>query len=201
MQWLINNYIQVLGVIFGLIYLYLEIKQNIWLWPFGLLTSVFFVYVFYVSKFYADMGLQVYYVLISIYGWWKWFRGVKPDVADDLPVTRITLRQLFALVPISIALFAIIAYVLINFTDSPVPYGDAFTTALSIVATWMLTHKILEQWWLWVVVNLVSLVLYVYKGLYPTSVLFIFYFSMSVVGYFEWKRTMKQQAVEGINGK
>ena len=83
-------------------------------------------------------------------------------------------------------LFYLIALVLRDYTDSPVPYGDAFTTALSITATWMLARKIIEHWWIWVVVNSVSLGLYIYKGLYPTSGLFFFYAHMSVVGYYQW---------------
>jgi nicotinamide mononucleotide transporter len=190
MEWLINNYIEVIGAVTGLIYLYLEIRQNIWLWPVGIITSAFYIYIFFVSKFYADMGLQVYYLVISIYGWHHWLTGGKGQNRDELPITRIDWRTALILLPITIAIFAIIAFVLIRYTDSPVPLGDAFTTALSITATWMLARKIIEQWWVWVVVNLVSLGLYVYKGLYPTSVLFFFYFSMAIVGYFEWKRAM-----------
>lgn len=90
-------------------------------------------------------------------------------------------------------LFFIIEFILERFTDSPVPIGDAFTTALSITATWMLARKIIEHWWLWVVVDGVSLALYIYKGLYPTSVLFVFYTAMSVVGYYQWKKEMIEQ--------
>ncbi len=188
--WLQQNYIEVIGAIIGLVYLFLEIRQSIWLWPFGLATSVLYIYIFFVSKFYADMGLQVYYVLISAYGWWHWLYGGKKEKIDSLPVTHLSLRLGVWLFLVSIAIFAAIAYFLVNHTDSPVPYGDAFTTALSIVATWMLAHKILEMWWIWIVVNGVSLALYVYKGLYPTSVLFVFYTGMSFIGYLEWKKSM-----------
>lgn len=192
MDWLVNNYIEVIGAVTGLIYLYLEIRQNIWLWPVGIVTSAFYIHIFFASKFYADMGLQVYYLVISIYGWYHWLTGGKAQNRDDLPVTRIDWRTALFLLPVTAVIFAIIAFVLIRYTDSPVPLGDAFTTALSITATWMLARKIIEQWWVWVVVNLVSLGLYVYKGLYPTSVLFFFYFSMAIVGYFEWKKAMER---------
>jgi nicotinamide mononucleotide transporter len=151
---------------------------------------VLYIYIFFVTKFYADMGLQVYYVAISAYGWWYWLFGGKKEKTGSLPVSRISLRLSVWLSLFSIGIFAIIAYVLINFTDSTVPYGDAFTTALSIIATWMLARKILEMWWVWVIVNTVSLTLYLYKGLYPTSVLFVFYTAMSFVGYVQWKRSM-----------
>ncbi|MFO8022184.1 MAG: nicotinamide riboside transporter PnuC [Perlabentimonas sp.] len=193
-DWLQANYIEVLGAVTGIIFLYLEIKENIWLWPFGIATSTLYIYIFFVSKFYADMGLQFYYLAISLYGWWHWLYGGKREGEDTLPISRITVKLAAVLFVVSIAIFAVTAYVLINFTDSPVPYGDAFTTALSVVATWMLAHKILEMWWVWVLVNAVAMGLYIYKGLYPTSVLFFLYFSMSIVGYLQWKRSYVEVA-------
>jgi nicotinamide mononucleotide transporter len=82
MNWIIDNYIELLGAVTGLIYIYLEIKQNIWLWPLGIVTSAFYIYVFFDSKFYADMGLQVYYLAISVYGWWHWLYGGDPSKKD-----------------------------------------------------------------------------------------------------------------------
>jgi len=188
-DWLQANYVEVLGAVTGIIFLYLEIKENIWLWPFGIATSAPYIYIFFVSKFYADMGLQFYYLVISFYGWWKWLYGGKDESGDTLPISRITMKLSAVLFIVSIAVFGVIAYVLVNFTDSPVPYGDAFTTALSLVATWMLAHKILEMWWVWVLVNAVAMGLYIYKGLYPTSVLFFLYFSMSILGYLQWRKS------------
>lgn len=198
MNWFLNNYIEVLGAVTGLIYLYLEIKQNIWLWPLGIITSAFYIYVFFTSKFYADMGLQVYYLVISIYGWWHWLYGGDPLGKEELPIGRTSLKIWVNLFLVSIALFGVMAFVLVNFTDSPVPYGDAFVTALSITATWMLARKLIEQWWIWVVVNIVSLGLFIWKELYPTSILFFFYFTMAVVGYYQWKKEM-EKGIKTIN--
>ncbi|MFA8433634.1 MAG: nicotinamide riboside transporter PnuC [Marinifilaceae bacterium] len=190
LEWLTENYIEVLGTVAGLIYLYLEIKQKIWLWPLGIITSALYVYVFFTSKFYADMGLQVYYLVVSVYGWYFWLKGKSTELGEKLCVTHITPRLFLSLFGVNALIYAFLVYVLVNFTDSPLPYWDAFTTSLSIVATWMLARKILEQWLVWVVVNAVSLGLYLYKGLYPTSVLFLFYTSMAVVGYYQWKKDM-----------
>ena len=139
------------------------------------------------------MGLQVYYLVISVYGWWHWLYGNGNEKTDDLPVARTSMKQWFYISLASLALFLVMVAILVNFTDSPVPVGDAFVTALSITATWMLARKLIEQWWIWVVVNLVSLGLFIWKGLYPTSVLFFFYFTMAVVGYFQWKKDMQKQ--------
>jgi nicotinamide mononucleotide transporter len=197
MNWITDNIVEIIGTISGLIFLYLEIKQNKWLWPVGLLTSVMYIYVFFVAKLYADMSLQFYYVFISIYGWILWSRGKKQE-EKELPVIRLHLNLSLKLVAASIGIYALIAYILVNFTDGSVPYWDAFTTALSIVATWMLARKILEQWLVWIVVNSVSLGLYIYKDLNFTAVLFFFYTTMAVVGYLQWKKDMlRSQAISG----
>jgi len=197
MDWIIDNIIEIIGTIAGLIFLYLEIKQNKWLWPVGLLTSVMYIYVFFIAKLYADMSLQFYYVFISIYGWIIWSYGSNQS-KKELPVTHLSRKLFLILFGVSMAIYVFISYVLVNFTDGSVPYWDAFTTALSIVATWMLARKILEQWLVWVVVNSVSLGLYIYKGLYPTSILFFFYTVLAVIGYLQWKKDMlRSQAMSG----
>ncbi|BAX79353.1 nicotinamide riboside transporter PnuC [Labilibaculum antarcticum] len=187
MNWILDNIVEIIGTIAGLIFLYLEIKQNKWLWPVGLITSVMYIYVFFIAKLYADMSLQFYYVFISIYGWIVWSKG---ESKKELPVTRLSKELFLILFGMSMFIYAIISYILVIYTDGSIPYWDAFTTALSIVATWMLARKILEQWLVWAIVNAVSLGLYIYKGLYPTSVLFLFYTVLAVVGYVQWKKDM-----------
>ncbi len=181
---------EIFGVVTGILYVILEVRQNRLLWPLGIITSAAYIYIFFTGKFYADMGLQVYYVLISIYGWYFWSRGGAKAEKGELPVVRINRRQLL-LVFFTFGLsWAAIYFVLDRYTDSTVPLGDSFTTALAIVATWMLTRKIIEQWFLWIIANVVSIGLYIYKGLYPTVILYAIYTGMAVYGYFEWKRTM-----------
>ncbi|PKQ61767.1 hypothetical protein BZG01_18575 [Labilibaculum manganireducens] len=187
MNWIVDNIIEIIGTIAGLIFLFLEIKQNKWLWPVGLLTSVMYIYVFFIAKLYADMSLQFYYVFISIYGWIVWSKGAGQK---EIPVTKLSKGLFLILFGASMLIYAVISYILVAHTDASIPYWDAFTTALSIVATWMLARKILEQWLVWVIVNAVSLGLYIYKGLYPTSVLFFFYTVLAVVGYIQWKKDM-----------
>lgn len=190
--WINNHLVEVLGTIFGILYIFFSIKQNIWCWPVGLITSLLYVYVFFISKFYADMGLQVYYVFVSIYGWYFWLYGGKKNKTDNLEVTVTDLKLGIILFIVNAVFFVIIAYVLVNFTDSPLPYWDAFTTALSLVATWMLARKIIEHWILWVVVDTVSLALYFYKGLYATVILFTVYTILAIIGYFEWRKDLKK---------
>jgi nicotinamide mononucleotide transporter len=195
LAWITANYVEIIGATLGLIFLFLEIKENVWLWPVGLLSSAFYVAIFFSAKFYADMGLQVYYVLISIYGWYKWWRGSDSSEEDDLPIVRMDIRLALTLSLVTAAIFFGIAEVLKRYTDSPVPYWDAFISALSIVATWMLAKKIIEMWWIWVIANFVSLCLYFWKGLYPSVVLFFFYTVLSVTGYYSWKKKLAEQQV------
>ncbi len=190
--WISGNYIELLGAIFGLLYIILSIKQNIWCWPVGLITSALYIYVFFVTKFYADMGLQVYYLVVSIYGWYFWMFGGKSKKADDLKISNVQYPLSIYLTLATVILFGIIAFILINFTDSEIPYWDAFTTAGSFVATWMLARKMIEHWLIWIIVDAVSLGLYIYKGLYATVILFAVYTILAVTGYMEWKKELKK---------
>jgi len=185
-------WIEIFGVLTGILYVILEVKQNRLLWPLGIITSAAYIYIFFSGKFYADMGLQIYYVLISIYGWYYWSRGGSKGAKGELPVQRINRQQLLPLFLTFALSWAGIYKVLVLFTDSTVPLGDSFTTALAIVATWMLTRKIIEQWFLWIIANVVSIGLYIYKGLYPTVILYVVYAGMAVYGYLEWKRSMNK---------
>lgn len=196
LDWLLQNWIEVTAAILGLIYLFLSIRQNIWLWFFGLLTSALYIYVFLTSKFYADMSLQVYYVLISIYGWIHWKRGGK--VTKELPVSSSGSKLMSWLIGSWVVLWIAMSAFLKYQTDSDVPIGDGFTTAGSIVATWMLARKIKEHWIFWVIIDLVSLILYIEKSLYATSGLFLVYTTMAVVGYIEWHRDYKKRPVKQI---
>ena len=195
-SWFSGNYVEVLGVITGLVYLYFSVRQIIWLWPFGIISSALFILIFFNSKFYADMGLQVYYLGVSIYGWIYWSRGaVDRDERSTLPVRRINRQQALVLSVTGILLLLGIVYILKQFTDSDVPWGDGFTTAGSIVATWMLARKILEHWMVWVIVDIVAAGLYFYKGLYPSFLLYLVFTIIAVVGFFQWKRSISENSV------
>lgn len=189
-DWIAQHYIEILGVVLSIIYLVLSIRQNILLWPVGILSAVLYVIVFYESKFYADMGLNVYYFVISIYGWINW-SGAAGKEQKEPPVTSVGTRRGMLLALVIIVLFFVLGYLLVQYTDSPIPYWDALTTSGSIVATWMLTRKYLEHWIIWIFVDLISMGLYIYRGLYPTAFLFLVYTTMAVVGYREWRRSLQ----------
>jgi nicotinamide mononucleotide transporter len=210
-DWLANNYIELFGAVTGIIYVIFEIRQIIWLWPLGILTSGIYIWVFFSTKFYADMSLQVYYLVISVLGWYWWLKGTAHSAKGielggeggesrnggkgeggkgGLTVNRLKRRTGFILLVCFGILYLALWYVLSHFTDSPVPKWDSFLTSLSIIATWMLARKIVEHWYLWIVVNSVSSFVFYIKGLYPTVGLYIIYLIMSFVGLKEWMKYM-----------
>jgi nicotinamide mononucleotide transporter len=215
-DWISNNYIEIFGAVTGMLYVLLEIRQTIWLWPVGIITSAVYIWVFFTGKIYADMSLQVYYLIISIIGWYWWARGTvkggnknrgegvelrngriseKESIMakkEELQVTRLKFRTGVILMVVFVFLFFFMWLVLTRLTDSPVPVRDSFITSLSIIATWMLARKIYEHWYLWIVVNFVSAVLFLTRGLYPTFILYIVYGVMSFAGLIEWKKTIKE---------
>lgn len=186
--WISDNYIEVFGTITGILYVILEIRQTIWLWPVGIVTSAVYIRVFYTAGFYADGSLQIYYLVISVLGWYWWRR--RDEEKSVLSVSRLKLKTGIALGVVFVILYFVMWLVLTRFTDSPVPVWDSFITSLSIVATWMLARKIYEHWYLWIIVNTVSSVLFLYRGLYPTMVLYIIYCLMSFSGLRVWKRSI-----------
>lgn len=186
--------IEIIGTIIGLTYLFLEYKGTVWLWPVGILMSLFYVVIFFHGKFYADAALYLYYIGANAYGLAMWTRNRKQtaiaEETTEMPISHVPKRQILPLALASVALWGLFYWILSTFTDSPIPLGDAFTTSLSIVAMWMLAQKYLEQWLLWIVVNIVSTILYFWKGLYPTGVLFIVYVIVAILGYFKWRKDM-----------
>jgi nicotinamide mononucleotide transporter len=202
-DWLSNNWIEIFGAVTGIIYVFLEVRQNLWLWPVGIITSSVYIWVFFTGKLYADMSLQVYYLVISIIGLYWWMRGTGNRVYDKnkseavistykdvLPVTRLKFRTGVMLSIILLCIYTFMWYILSIYTDSPVPEADSFITSLSIIATWMLARKIYEHWYLWVMVNLAAIILFLSRGLYPTAVLYLVYLVMSFEGLRSWRKTM-----------
>lgn len=190
-SWFIDNWIEIVAVVTGLAYIFLSIKQKISCWVFGIISSGLYLFVFFSSKIYADMALQAYYVIMGIYGWVHWARIDDFNDKSELPVLRLNQREMLILLGVTAILFVAIAQFLIYFTDSTIPWIDAFTTSLSFTATWMLTRKILEHWLIWIVVNTVSIGLYFYRELYVTIILFVILTIMAIVGYVKWKRDWK----------
>ena len=195
MNWLADNWLELFGVVSTIVYLVLSIRQSIWLWPLGALSSGLYVAIYFVHKFYADMGLQVYYLIISIYGFYVWATHKTTD-GKAMQICSPTAKQWIVLIISTIAIFGFLSWMLTNFTDSPIPIGDAFTTALAITATWMLTRKMIEQWLIFIVADSASAIMYAGKEMQLTAFLYIIYTAMAIIGYLKWRKEYKNQLSE-----
>lgn len=186
--WVSQNFIEVIAASLGIVGIFFQIKQHHLYWLTSIIMVLLYIYVFYKAKFYADMSFQFYYLAVSLYGWYYWLTG-KSKKSNALNFKRfLNIKQLSISLFASVLIWIVIYLILRNFTDSDLPLGDSFTTALSFSATWLLARKYIENWLFWIVVNIVSTVLYVYKGLYPTAILFVILTILAVVGYFKWRK-------------
>ena len=187
------QFVEILGTVAGLLYLWLEYRASIYLWVASIIMPALYLVVYYDAGLYADMGINIYYLLIAIYGWAAWRYGFslrRGSEGRELPISHTPAGLWLPLAGLTVLLFVAIAQVLIHFTDSTVPWADAFTTALSVVGMWMLARKYIEQWWVWLVVDVASVALYVYKDLHFTAVLYALYAVVAIFGYRKWKQLM-----------
>ena len=196
LEYLSNNWLEIVGTIIGFVYLWQEVKASIWLWLTGIVMPAIYTVVFYKSGLYADFGIQVYYIVAALYGFLFWKFGKKQD--KPLPIVHTSVRQGVILFLITVLVFIPIYLILTKFTDSTVPFYDSATTALSIVALWMLAKKHVEQWFVWIAVDAVSSALYFYKGIYFTAVLYAVYTVVAIYGYKKWNLMEKTQYNDNI---
>jgi nicotinamide mononucleotide transporter len=186
---------EVLGFVTGALCVLLAVREHVWNWPVGMANNIFFLVLFWHSKLYADGSLQVIYLLIAIYGWWLWLFG--GESRSELTVSETGTKDAALLAVAAIALTLAIYYVLRTFTDSTVPMGDALTTGLSLVAQYMLGRKLIENRAVWITADVIYIALYWYKHLYLTSGLYAIFICMCVVGYSQWRRSLKA----GVTGR
>ena len=189
---LIAHWLDILTTILGLIYIWLEYRASIALWFVGIIMPALDIYLFWQHGLYGDSGMAMYYTFAAIYGYivWKWGKGGK----KELPITHMPLRLYLPAVVFFFAAWGITYYVLITWTNSTVPVLDSFTNALSFVGLWALARKFIEQWWFWVVVDVVCCILYVQKDIPFKAGLYGLYAIIAILGYFKWQQLMKQSS-------
>ena len=188
--WLHQHITEILATVTGLLYIIYTIRENNLLWLFGIISSALYIWVFYHSGIYAYTGLYVYYVVIGFYGWYNWSvkSGKSTDKKRELHIHKATGIVLWSCMIITGILTLPLYIILHNYTDSDMALSDALLTSGGMVATWMLTQKIIEQWLFWIVIDLLSMSVMIYKELYPSAFLFLVYTLLAVKGYFEWKK-------------
>jgi nicotinamide mononucleotide transporter len=189
------NGLEIAAVAFGIVSVYLSVRQNIWSWPTAIVNVLLYVAVFREAKLYADMGLQVVYFVLSLYGWYEWLHGGANRT--ELKVSRATPRLWMTVTAIGVAVVAVLGNVLSHQTDAALPFVDSATTSTSLIAQWMMTRKVLENWVVWMAVDVVYVGMFVFKKLYLTAGLYAVFFVLAAMGYAEWKRSYTADRTAG----
>jgi len=184
--------LELFAALIGAISVWLSVRQNIWSWPTAIVNVVLYAIVFYEAKLYADMGLQVIYAILSIYGWYEWLYGGAGHT--ELRVSRTGARLGALLALIAAAGSAVLGVFLHHSTDAALPFMDSFLSSTSLVAQWMMTKKLLENWLVWIGVDVLYVGMFIFKGLFLTAGLYAVFLALAVKGYLDWRRSIAAQA-------
>jgi nicotinamide mononucleotide transporter len=179
------SWLELAAVVAALAMVGCNIRELHWGWPLAISSSLMYFAIFWRSKLYGDAGLQIFFAVVALWGWAQWLRGVRPD-GTALRVARLTRRGLARTVAASALLWPATGWFLDTFTDTDVPWWDAFPTAVSLVGQFLLGRKYIENWAVWLVVNGVSVSLFAHKGLWLTVGLYAVFIVLSVVGWRAW---------------
>lgn len=184
------------ATIAGFLCVYLLIKRSIWSFAFGLIQVSIYAWIFYDVKLYSDMALHVFYIGFQFYGWYIWQQS--QDEHGHIIVVGGKLNEYVAWATVVALASAILGYFMANNTDASLPYPDAFTTCASLAAQWLLSHKKLLNWVLWIIVDIVAISLYWQKQLYPTSALYLCFLIMAIIGQIQWYKAWRKSIDKSV---
>lgn len=180
-----QSFLEISGVITGILCVYLAAKNKILNWPFAVISVVIYIFIFWETRLYADMGLQVYFLIMNFYGWYFWSRK---DSVAKVPVSSISRREIVLSI-IGIAVFTtVLGFFLHRATDASFPFIDSFCTACSLVAQVFLARKVLENWLIWIFVDIIYVGIYIAKDLHLTAGMYTLYLYIAAMGYWEWRK-------------
>lgn len=182
------------GAIFGLLSVYLTLRAHIWCWPTGIVSVVAFAVLFYDIKLYADMLLQIFFLVTSVQGWYLWRYGGAQRT--ELPMSTLTGRQMVALGVGLVLAILLVGTLFSIYTDAHIPFWDATASGISVVAQVLLMRKKLENWYLWIVVDVLSVGIYIYKEVYLTAGLYVIFLALAVGGLLAWRRDLRGVALQ-----
>jgi nicotinamide mononucleotide transporter len=189
--------LEIVAAVTGAIAVYLAARENIWNWPVAIVNVSLYAIVFFQSRLYADMGLQVVYLILSVYGWYNWLHG--GERRTTLHVTRASPRLLLTLgALVAIGSYALGATLAAR-TNAVLPYLDSALTVTSLAAQWLMTRKVLENWLLWIALDIVYVPMFISRNLLATAVLYAVFLVLAVLGFIEWRRSYhRQQATANL---
>lgn len=180
---------EVIAVVFGIASVWFARKENIWVYPTGIINVLIYVYLCFFAGLYADMAINGFYFIMSVYGWYNWTR--RDESSHHVPISSLSLKQWSYYILLIIIVFAVIWFVLSQFTDSTVPVFDSFTTALFVAAMWLMAIKKIENWLFWIIGDALVIPLFAYKGLVFTSLQYIVFLILAIMGYLEWRKRLR----------
>lgn len=187
---------EILAVICAITYLLLAVKEIVWCWLFAFISTLIYTVLFWNVSLLMDSALNVYYMAMAVFGWYQWTHGGANDSSNNqntLPVRSLNARQHLWIITTIIVFSALSGYYLSEQTTAVWPYVDSFTTWASVVTTYLVTRKYLQNWLYWIVIDVVAIPLYIDRGLALTALLFVFYVFIAVFGYFKWKQHFNGQ--------
>jgi len=179
--------LEIVAFVLAIVMVVLNMRVNPLAWPLAIVSSLLYFALFWNSKLYGDASLQIFFALVALWGWWQWLRGTEAD-GTALHVRSLDARSRWRLVAALALAWPMTALFLDNYTDTDVPWWDAFPTSASVIGQWLLGRKYIENWAVWVGVNVVSVGLFAYKGLWLTLLLYTLFVAMSFMGWRAWRR-------------
>lgn len=185
-----TSLLELASFVLSVITVALNIRQLHWAWLFSILSSGLYAAVFFEARLYGDMGLQFVFIVVSVWGWFNWLRG--DNAHERLQVTRLNTQSRWSALGATLLAFVLLAWFLKTYTDTDVPYADGFLTAGSLLGQVLLSRKKLENWHVWIVVDVLYVGLYIYKGLMLTAVLYAIFVIMAIMGLRAWSKTCPQ---------
>lgn len=189
------NTLDITATIVGLVYIWLEYKVSIYLWIVGIIMPLIDIFLYYEAGLYADFGMAIYYALAATYGYvvWKFGKRNNQGTKEELPITHFKQSQILPAILAFLVIWLIIYEILVLFTNSDVPITDSFANALSFIGLWALARKYLEQWIIWIIVDIVLSALYIYKGIPFKAGLYALYVIIAIAGYHKWKKMIYEK--------
>lgn len=183
------TWLEIAAVVIALVMVGCNIREIHWAWPLAIISSLMYFAIFWRSKLYGEASLQIFFVVVALWGWYQWLRGVRPD-GSAIRVSRLSRRGLVLTIAACALLWPATGLFLKTYTDTDVPWWDAFPTSVSLVGQFLLARKYIENWAAWIAVNVVSVGLFAYKGLWLTLGLYTVFIALSVVGWRAWSKRL-----------
>ena len=179
---------EMVAVFLSVTYLLLAIKQNLWCWVAAFISTLIYTVLFFDASLLMDSALNMFYLVMAIYGWYSWKYGNGINKNEELEITTYGLNKNLKIIGALIIVSLILGYIMANYTSADFAYLDTFTTVFAVFTTYTLTKKVLENWLYWIVIDSVSIYIYINKGFYLTAVLFAFYTVLAFIAYKNWKK-------------